>query len=151
MKKDEKRVFTEIEINATREQVWSILTDFDKMPEWSSSFQGMEGEFKAGGKASSYFKAPLGKKDMKFDHTIIEFKEGFSFGWSDPIMLGMKDHHIYKLEELPNGNTRFIQTDSVEGGLTFLMGKLMLNEMNKTYQKFNQELKERVESLYPKN
>jgi hypothetical protein len=149
MKKTDKReVFTQIEIKATKEQVWSILTDFEKMPEWSSSFQGIEGEFKEGGKATSYFKAPIGKKNMKFEHTLIEFKENVSFGWSDPLMLGMKDHHIYKLETLENGNTLFIQTDGVEGGATHFMGKLMTNNMEKMYLKFNQELKDRVESIY---
>ena len=44
MKKIDKReIFTQIEIEATREQVWSVLTDFEKMPEWSSSFQGIKG------------------------------------------------------------------------------------------------------------
>jgi len=150
MKKiDKKHVFTEIEINASRDRVWSVLTDFDKMPEWSSSFQGIEGEFKEGGKAKSYFKAPIGEKNMEFEHTIIEFEEEVSFGWSDPLTMGMKDHHIYKLEELPNGNTRFIQIDGVEGGATHFLGKLVTNSMKSMYLKFNQELKERVEKLYP--
>ena len=38
---DKREVFTQIEIEATREQVWSVLTDFEKMPEWSSSFQSI--------------------------------------------------------------------------------------------------------------
>ena len=35
----ESHVFTEIEIDATADQVWAVLTDFEKLPEWSSSFQ----------------------------------------------------------------------------------------------------------------
>ena len=34
----ESHVFTEIEIDATADQVWAVLTDFKKLPEWSSSF-----------------------------------------------------------------------------------------------------------------
>ena len=37
----ESHVFTEIEIDATADQVWAVLTDFEKLPEWSSSFQGV--------------------------------------------------------------------------------------------------------------
>ena len=117
-RKNKREVFTQIEINAPREKVWEVLTDFEKMPEWSSSFQGIKGEFKEGGKATSYFKSSFGRKDMEFHHTIIEFEEGVSFGWSDPLTMGMKDHHVYKLEDMPNGNTLFIQTDGVEGGHT---------------------------------
>ena len=32
----ESQVFTEIEIDATAEQVWALLTDFEKLPKWSS-------------------------------------------------------------------------------------------------------------------
>ena len=37
----ESHVFTEIEIDATADQVWAVLTDFEKLPEWSSSFKGL--------------------------------------------------------------------------------------------------------------
>ena len=52
----ESHVFAEIEIKAIRERVWKVLTDFEKMPEWSSSFQGVAGEFKKGGNATGYKK-----------------------------------------------------------------------------------------------
>lgn len=144
----EKKVDTQIEINATRDQVWNVLTDFERMPEWSDSFQGIEGEFKEKGKATAIFKSPYGKKkNMRFNHTLIEFEEGVSFGWSDPFLMGMKDHHVYKLEELPNGNTLFIHTDRVKGGATFLLGGFMAKNMKSLYLKFNQDLKKRVESL----
>ena len=32
----ESHVFTEIEIDATAEQIWVVLTDFEKLPECSS-------------------------------------------------------------------------------------------------------------------
>lgn len=32
----ESHVFTEIEIDATAEQVWAVLTAFEKLPNWSS-------------------------------------------------------------------------------------------------------------------
>jgi uncharacterized protein YndB with AHSA1/START domain len=38
MKDEKNHVFTEIEINATPEQVWSVLTDWKNLKEWSSSF-----------------------------------------------------------------------------------------------------------------
>ena len=32
----ESHVFKEIEIDATADHVWAVLTDFEKLPEWSS-------------------------------------------------------------------------------------------------------------------
>jgi uncharacterized protein YndB with AHSA1/START domain len=143
-----KKVFTEIEIAATQDQVWSVLTDFDKIPEWSNSFQGLKGDFRDGGQATAYFKSPMGNKIMEFQHTLTYFKDGESFGWSDPFMLGMKDNHKYQLKTLDNGNTLFTQTDVLKGGASFLVGGIMASSMKKAYNEFNQQLKERVETIY---
>jgi len=146
MKNKSRTVVSEIEINAPRQKVWEVLTDFERMHEWSTSFQKLEGEFKDGGKAISYYKTPLGNV-ISFEHTLIEFEEGVSFGWSDPVALGMRDHHIFLLEDLPNGNTKFTQTDSVQGGASWLLHKLMEHNMKSMYDQFNKELKARVESM----
>lgn len=149
---DKNSVYTEIEINATREQVWSVLTDFEKLIEWSTSFKNLEveGEFKTGAKAVSTYFGLHKKHDMKFDHQLIEVVDGFSFGWGDPLGISdLSDHHIFRLEELPNGNTKFIQTDSLEGH-SRLLKYLMVNNMDKQYKAFNKQLKERVETLFPR-
>ena len=85
---------------------------------------------------------------MEFQHTLIHVKEGESFGWSDPFMLGMRDNHIYQLKTLDNGNTLFSQSDALQGGASFLIGGFMINSMRKAYNEFNQQLKERVEVIY---
>jgi len=54
---DTNTVFIEIEINATCEQVWSVLTDWKKLPEWSSSLQGVSPEIiKKGEMSTAYLK-----------------------------------------------------------------------------------------------
>lgn len=145
----DKKIHTEIEINAPREEVWQVLTDFEKMHEWSSSFQNLEGEFKQDGKATAFFKGPLGKT-IKAEHSIIEFEEGVSFGWSDPMAMGVRDYHIFRLEDLPDGKTKFIQSDHFTQGHSWFMQLMMNNSMEKMYAKFNQELKDRVESMIEK-
>lgn len=144
----DKNIHTEIVIDAPRQTVWEVLTDFEKMPEWSSSFQNLVGEFKQNGKAVAHFKGPLGM--IKADHTIIEFKEGVSFGWSDPMAMGVRDYHMFKLEDLPDGKTKFIQSDHFTEGHSWFMQLMMNNSMEKMYAKFNEELKERVESTTEK-
>ena len=36
----ESHVFTEIEIDATADQVWAVLTDFEKLPSGVHRFKG---------------------------------------------------------------------------------------------------------------
>ena len=58
-------VFTEIEIDATADQVGAVLTYFEKLPEWSSSFLGVNKSMALGEVSIAYFKNPVtgGKKN----------------------------------------------------------------------------------------
>ena len=43
-----RQLFTEIEINAPVEKVWTILSDFEKYPDWNPFVKSIEGEIKEG-------------------------------------------------------------------------------------------------------
>jgi len=87
---------------------------------------------------------------MEFEHEIIAYEEGKKFGWSGNALLGLKDHHIYSVEPLPNGRTLFKQEDGLNGGgITGFLGKIAELGIESSFKKFNEELKARVESLYP--
>ncbi len=109
---DTNTVFIETEIKATCEQVWSVLTDWKKIPEWSSSLQGIyPTELKKGEISTAYFKNPMTGKNIGFEHKITEYVEGKQFGWSGNVVGSIKDHHIYTLENTKNGITIFRQED----------------------------------------
>lgn len=136
-------IYTEIIIDAPREKVWAALTNFKDMPGWSKALQKIEGELKNGETTVYYiFKG----KEMKIKHKIIGFEKGTQFGWSDRLIPFSKDNHIYRLEGLPNGKTKFIQSDEVKGFSTIIIGKMMADIMIKTYPEFNQALKHFVET-----
>ena len=44
-----RTVHTEIVIDAPPEVVWAVLTDWDRLPEWSPTIQGMTGDVTDGG------------------------------------------------------------------------------------------------------
>ena len=139
-------VHTEIEIDAPADVVWATLTDFDTMSEWSSSLQRIEGSLGEGAEVVAYFRV-LGR-DRAFEHTIIEFEDGVQWAWSDPLALGMVDHHTYRVEPLADSRCRFVQTDRATGGAAPVLGKATVELDKTTYQKFNQELKQEAERRY---
>jgi carbon monoxide dehydrogenase subunit G len=142
-------VFTEIEINATPEQVWSVLTDWKSLKDWSSSFIGISTEKMVKGEIFvSYFKNTITGKTIEFEHICTEYVEGERFGWSGHIAGKAKDHHIYSVIPSKNGTTIFRQEDGLHGSTFFNF--LAKYQMMTMYSKFNQELKERVEVLYPR-
>jgi len=136
-------------INASPKQVWEALTDFENLKNWSTSFQGLKGNFKKNSTIEVIFKSPFGVSKMK--KNIFQFEEGKSFGWTGVFLLGMSDYHLHTLKELPDNKTEFIQTDGLQGGASFLLGKLLQQQMQKNYEVFNEELKNFVESKNQKN
>jgi len=145
-------IFTEIEINATTDQVWSVLTDWKKLKDWSSSFIGIkEDDLKKGEVSTAYFKNPLTGGVLEFTHIITDYEHGKIFGWSGELNAhGMTDHHIYSIEDTGNGTTLFKQEDGFHGPHGKFMNFLAKHQIKNTYKKFNKELKERVETLFPR-
>lgn len=88
---------------------------------------------------------------MEFTHEVIVYEAGRAFGWSGDVMLGRQDHHIFRIEELANGRAKFRQEDGLNGKKRNFLIRMVEAQIAKTYVTFNQELKERVESLYPRS
>ena len=85
---------------------------------------------------------------MEFTHEVIVYKEGRAFGWSGDAMLGRHGHHIFRIEELPDGRAKFKQEDGLNGKKSNFLIRMVEAQIGKAYDKFNRELKARVESLY---
>ena len=137
-------IHTEIIIDAPTSQVWAALTDFDRMPQWSKTLQKIVGGLDSGSKTKVdyLFKGKL----RKITHTMVYYQEGMQYGWSDTLIPFCKDHHLYRVEALPDGRTRFIQKDEVKGFTAFLVAGMLMDEMRSTYPLFNQALKKEVET-----
>ena len=148
VKASHRKIHTEIVIDAPISKVWSVLTDFDKMHEWSSTFKGMTGDIRDGGKVEVLFNLnPKRNKITVYHHNLI-YKNGLFFGWEgDVFTMGMRDNHFYRLIDLGNNQTKLIQSDESKGGMTWMMGGVVTKIMLKGYNTFNNEFKRRVESL----
>ena len=153
MQDKSNNIFTEIIINATPEEVWSVLTDWEKLKEWSSSFVGIkEDELKKGEVSTAYFKNPMNGKIMEFTHIVTDYEHGKIFGWSGELDAhGMTDHHIFSIKANDDGTTLFQQEDGFHGPHSKFMNFLAKHQMKSSYKRFNEELKARVESLFPRD
>jgi hypothetical protein len=88
---------------------------------------------------------------MEFEHVCSDYEEGRKFGWSGDIIGKAQDHHIYSIEPTQNDTTIFRQEDGLHGPQSRFLNFLAAHQMTSMYKKFNQELKERVEALYPRH
>ncbi len=142
-----RRIHTEVIIDAPVERVWAVLTDFEAMPEWSSTFRGLQGDFVDGATVVTTYRInPKRDRERTFEQTLM-IEDGRQFGWQGNVFaFGMRDNHQYILEPISDSQTRFIQSDECTGGLTWAFGGRATSVMMRIYPAFNAELKERVES-----
>ena len=145
LKASYRTIYTDIEIDATPEQVWSVLTDTASYKNWSTFLVDIQGEIKDGNKITAIFQIdPKKEKRTTIDHTI-SVTDGREFYWAEKGPGGITDNHHFKVEPAGNGKTRFIQSDEIKGGITWLMGGNLSKMYGKGYQAFNRNLKAEVE------
>ncbi|SEB41330.1 Polyketide cyclase / dehydrase and lipid transport [Tenacibaculum sp. MAR_2009_124] len=144
------RVYTDIVINGSAEEVWNILTDFTNMPDWSSSFQGLSGEINNNSEVTITYILPsptTGEPTESQFNRTLSYIEGQQFGWSteSTTFPGIIDNHIFKVEAISDCQSRFIQTDEYQGTNSFFTTNDLANASIPLYNQFNTELKGEVE------
>ncbi len=140
-------VYSDIVIEATPAQVWEVLTDFDAMPDWSSTLQGVVGDLSDGGQATATYLA--NDVPQEFPH-ILSWQEGRSFSWSDPLVFapGIVDHHRFIVDSTDGSATLFVQTDQLTGDDPNFPASALAAVLSGSYAQFNQELKAEVERRF---
>ena len=72
-----KSIQTEIIINAPKEKVWKVLTDFENYPYWNTFIVSIEGELKEGSRLKN--KMILNGKENIFKPKILKIIQIRSF------------------------------------------------------------------------
>ena len=141
------QVYSEIVIAATPEQVWDVLTDFESMPDWSDTFQGLAGNLAEGGEAVATFL--IEDQTLPFPH-VLTWEDGRWFGWSDELLFapGIVDDHLYIVDRTDGTNTLFIQIDTLTGDSADYPAAVLADQLVQAYSWFNQQLKAEVERRF---
>ena len=83
-------ITTEIEILATPEKVWSIITDINKWHEWSPTINASQGEPAVGSTVSiTMMSKEAGKDGPKYSPEILQMDEPKYFHWRAHMMAGL--------------------------------------------------------------
>jgi len=73
-----KKIRTEIEIEASPEKVWGILTDLDRYPDWNPFIKRASGDVREGEKLEILIEPPGGKA-MVFKPIVKKVEEIANF------------------------------------------------------------------------
>ena len=143
-----KEIKTEISINATPEKVWSILTDFDKYPNWNPFIKSITGNVAVGNKITARLEPPEAN-GMTFKPTVLAFEKNKEFRWIGHLLFPrlFDGEHKFELNDNRNGTTTFRQSEKFAGILVPLFKKMLDNNTKKGFEEMNKKLKELAEQI----
>ncbi|WP_345977539.1 SRPBCC domain-containing protein [Sulfurimonas sp. HSL3-7] len=140
-----KRIETKIQINATPERIWTILTELDKYPQWNPFIKSARGKVIEGEKLNVCIAPPDGK-EMCFKPTVLTVKANAEFRWLGHFLFpGIFDgEHIFIIKGNENG-AFLIQKEIFKGLLVPLIWKSMEKNTKTGFESMNNALKMRAE------
>lgn len=148
VKASHRKIYTDITINAPAEQVWDIIQNTKSYKQWASFLIDIEGEIKDGNKITAKFQLNPSKEKFNTIEHIIQVEEGKRFYWAEKGPMGICDDHHFIVSPVSDTTCRFIQSDEISKGLTWLLGGYLSKLYAKGYQTFNKSLKEEAESRF---
>jgi len=142
-----KQISSEIEINASPEQVWQVLTDFSALPDWNPFIRSVEGDLNVGDHLKVYIKASKGM-GMSFRPTVLRAEPNRELRWVGRLLMpGLMDgEHSFIIEPLEDNQVRFVQSESFTGVMVPFMSALgVLKNAQIGFDEMNQALKRKAE------
>ncbi|MCZ4408388.1 SRPBCC domain-containing protein [Cryomorphaceae bacterium 1068] len=137
-----KELFTSIQIKASKELVWKVLTDFDKYPEWNPLITSLKGEVAAGKRITAKVAGTTFKPE------VLVFEENIELKWLGHLWIkGLFDgEHRFLLTENKDG-VCFEQSEKFGGILVPLFAKSLDGKIKTGFEEMNIALKRRVEEI----
>ena len=139
---------TQIEIEATAEQVWEVLTDFAAYPEWNSVMWPDGGEVRSGARLRVRVRMPGGLR-VKFQPIVRRAERGRELCWHGRLPARLLEGvHYFTIEPLGENRVRFVQREVYAGILAPIYIRVMEGWVRRAYQEMNRELKLRSERVW---
>lgn len=138
---------TEIIINANKEKVWEILTDFGNYPTWNPFIISIKGEPVEGSRLTNTLLN--GQKTMTFKPRILKVTPHAYFEWLGSLWFkGLFDgRHYFKIEETGPGQVKLIHGEEFSGLLSGSILNQIGEQTRQNFIRMNNALKSRAEMI----
>ena len=142
-----KQLRADLEIEASGEHVWRVLSDFAAYPEWNPFIPRIDGEIRPGARLEVSIQPP-GAKGMTFRPTVLKAEPNRELRWRGRLWIpGLFDgEHAFTIEPNAASRVRFIQSETFTGLLVPLVSGT-LEATLRGFEDMNRALKRRVEQL----
>jgi hypothetical protein len=141
----ERRIETDIDINASASRVWVLLTDFAQMPSWNPFIKSISGNLAQGARLAVHI-VPPGSSGMHFKPTVLSVRPERELRWLGHLLVpGIFDgEHYFLLEPVGENRTRLTQGEKFSGLLVGLLAST-LAATGAGFKAMNTALKQQAE------
>ncbi len=142
-----KSLYTEIEIDAPRDVVWSQLADTGRHPDWNPFIRKFKGVLKVGNRIAVTLQPP-GGSPMTFKPKILKADPNEELRWLGKLgVKGVFDgEHYFILEERSDGKTLLRHGEVFSGVLVPILFGLLRTKTRMGFEAMNVALKQRAEA-----
>lgn len=139
---------TDFEIDASDEQVWAVLIDFESYGDWNPSLPAISGELREGSTVSLTLGMP-GRPSPKVKAQLQQVTPNRRLTWhgnvgADWFFAGDREFAIHPLAD---DKVRFTHVEDVHGFLFPVFRALMGSSIQRSHDTFNRSLKNRAEAM----
>jgi hypothetical protein len=137
-------ISTQITINAAPGQVWAVLTDFEKYPEWNPFIRSISGEVAVGNDINIVVQ-PATEDEMTFAPEVLVYAANKEFRWIGTFGTSwiFAGEHAFELVDNGDGTTTLIHSENFSGILSWFFDT---GNTKAGFEAMNRQLKERVEA-----
>lgn len=139
---------TQVDIDATPDTVWNVLTELDEYSEWNPFIVEADGDVAVGNKLVNRMQPPGGKA-MTFKPRVTAVEPAQTFEWlGRAVVPGVFDgRHRFELEATRSGGTRVVHSERFQGVLVRFMRTSLDTNTLAGFESMNSALKTRAESI----
>jgi hypothetical protein len=139
-----KTMSATIEIDAAPADVWAILTDLSRYPEWNPLFRKATGQVAVGKRITLRSIHPASGRMMTVRPRIVAAEPGVQLRWTSSLPGVISGVHSFALSPV-NGGTRLVQSETFRGLLVPFSGKT-LARAEASFRELNQAIKKQAEA-----
>lgn len=141
-----RRLVTEVEIEASPEQVWEVLVDLDEYEAWNPFIVEGAGKIDEGENLRLRM-SPSGGKTMSFSPVVTVADPSVRFEWLGHVAVpGLFDgRHRFELSA-NRGTTTLVHSEEFTGVLAPILMKVLDEKTRNGFEAMNTAMKERVEA-----
>lgn len=136
------------DIEAPPQTVWKTLTDLPRFKDWNPFIRAARGKPAVGAMLRLRVRPKLLGLPLVFRPIVLVCDENRELRWKGWFLrpwLASGDHS-FRLEDTPDGSTRFVQREEFRGVLPVFFKKLIEREVRRGFEEMNAALKSRAEA-----